>query len=278
MVLQHHTHSHGLGKGGAQIVIPVVIHQRACVYTCASVLLDDHPAVAAHERSPRRFILVRRHARLGNMWNLGHSSRRHKIGKRYNVKVRGQTSGLQVWAIRCIDSLSVFAGYLLTCNGHGKALRMQMGQGLQHQIESPLPTSCVVLRGIRMVEADTENQGMGLLPQVDHLAHATKQWLGTIGQDEAGTVAQGSGQNGYQITIHKGLAAGERKLLYAQGQGLFDKGMGFSIRDLFDALIPGLRALQTEGAAEIAEGARMKPKFLQNLGLDIATRITFRCE
>jgi len=72
------------------------------------------------------------------------------------------------------------------------------------------------------------------------------------------------------------LAAGERKLAHAEGDGLVDPGLHVAATDALQPVVAGLRALEAEPAFEVAGGAGAESQLGQCVWLHVATRVAAR--
>lgn len=87
MMAQHDAEFHALRQRTSQIVVIVVIHQRAGVNPHAPLVFRHHLAEIAHERGPRLLSLIRAHAILRDLGNFRCRARSQKVGENRDVRV-----------------------------------------------------------------------------------------------------------------------------------------------------------------------------------------------
>jgi len=73
----------------------------------------------------------------------------------------------------------------LACHRDVEAPPVQLAQGFERHLEGPRAAPRIVPLGRRIVEADTEAEGVGLVQQAVQLAQTAAQRKGAVRQHEA---------------------------------------------------------------------------------------------
>ena len=259
MMLEHDADFHTFLERLGQAIVRIVIHQRTGIDPHPAVSFDDHLAEVTHQLAALICGEVLGHTMFGHLRNLLLGAGWVEIGKRHDGRIRGHAYGLKKKAIPLIDRVGVFPTLHEAGDGDLKTGLIQPAQGGQGLAEIALASEAIVRLLVRVIQTDAKAERMGFILQGQDLVQPIHQRLGPVGQDQAGAMLQGMGQNRHHVGIHEGLAAGKGEFFNTQFHRFVHKRQHVLGGEKLDPSVAGLGAFQAKRTAQIAIRAGVKP-------------------
>ena len=110
MVFEHHPHVHAFFEAATQIIIGVVINQRAGINPHLPVFLEDHLAEIAHEMTAGLFSLVDGHAMFGDLGPFGPGPGSQEFRKAHDTDVGWDLDLMKEPVIKPVHFLNILFG------------------------------------------------------------------------------------------------------------------------------------------------------------------------
>ena len=174
---QRHPHPRRVRQRAGQIIVRIVIHQRAGIDPHPPLLLHDHPAEGAHEPRTALLGVIGAHAVLCNLRCL----HRAEVRKTHNGDVGRQSRRVDERPEGRIDRRDILVCVASTCDRDMKSRAMQVAQRLECLRKHALPAQRIVLFRGGIVETHPKRQRMRLPTQGDQLIQSIHQRLRAIG-------------------------------------------------------------------------------------------------
>ncbi len=164
VVPQHDPLIHTLRERATQIVLRIIIHQRAGIHPNLVALLHQHPRIGAHEVGTSLFGRILLHTGLGNLRAAVFRAGGTQIRKRGKRQVLRNIPFPEDVTESRLDICRNFLRIGLAGNGHLEALFNQPADALQGLIKAAVTAVLVVTGPVREVQADPEMNRVGVCP------------------------------------------------------------------------------------------------------------------